>query len=186
MLIFLNQHKIKKHGSIFEVNIYKMPPKKTLSLEHPDHMPKLTTRVVGPNGYYEPVLTKAGEELERKKIKDLKDFKENDPEKYSNWKKEFKHDASSFEGKLRDELEKEQATASRRQERASSHSKAKEAHSDAKKHRENSLFGSVMNVIAPLKTPRTPAQTPMDTPQTRRGKKGGKGKRRKRTLKKNR
>jgi LPS O-antigen subunit length determinant protein (WzzB/FepE family) len=125
------------------------------------------------------VLTKAGEELERKKIKDLKNFKENDPEKYSNWKKEFKHDASKFEGTLRDELEKEQATASRRQDRASSHSKAKEAHSDAKKHRENSLFGSVMNVIAPLKTPKTP----MDTPQTRRGKKGG---RRKRTLKKNR
>jgi hypothetical protein len=156
-----------------------MPPKRILSLEHPDHMPKLTTRVVGPNGYYEPVLTKAGEELERKKIKDLKNFKENDPEKYSNWKKEFKHDASKFEGKLRDELEKEQATASRRQDRASSYSKAKEAHSDAKKHRENSLFGSVMNVIVPLKTPKTP----MDTPQTRRGKKGG---RRKRTLKKNR
>lgn len=158
-----------------------MPPKKTLSLEHPDNMPKLKTRVVGPNGYYEPALTKAGEELERKKIKDLKNFKENDPEKYSNWKKEFKHDASSFEGKLRDELEKEQATASRRQDRASSHSKAKEAHSEAKKHRENSLFGSMMNVIAPLKTPKTP----MDTPQTRRGKKGGRSKR-KRTLKKNR
>ena len=159
-----------------------MPPKKTLSLEHPDRMQKLTTRVVGPNGYYEPALTKAGEELERKKFKDLKDFKKNEPEKYSNWKKEFKHDASKFEGKLRDELEKEQATASRREDRAISHSKAKEAHSDAKKHRENSLFGSVMNVIAPLKTPKTPAQTPAQTPKSsRRG-----GKRRKQTLKKNR
>ncbi len=158
-----------------------MPPKRNLSLEHPDHMPKLTTRVVGPNGYYEPVLTKAGEELERKKIKDLKDFKQNDPEKYSNWKKEFKHDASRFESKLRHELEKEQSAETRRQERTNSHSKAKKDHYDAKEYRQNSIFGSVMDTFAPLKTPKTP----MDTPQTRRGKKGGKRKQIK-TLKKNR
>lgn len=159
-----------------------MPPKKTLSLEHPDNMPKLTTRVVGPNGYYEPALTEAGKELERRKYKGLKDFKENDPEKYSNWKKEFKHDARRFEGKLRDELEKEQAAETRRQERANSHTKAKKDHSDAKEYRQNSIFGSVMDTFAPLKTPKTP----MDTPQTRRGKKGGKGKQRKQTLKRNR
>jgi hypothetical protein len=51
-----------------------MPPKRNLSLEHPDHMPKLTTRVVGPNGYYETVLTEEGEKLEKRKYKNLKEF----------------------------------------------------------------------------------------------------------------
>jgi len=152
-----------------------MPPKRNLSLEHPDHMPKLTTRVVGPNGYYETVLTEEGEKLEKRKYKNLKEFKQNDPEKYSNWKKEFKHDASKFEGKLRDELEKEQATASRRQSRATSHSKAKEAHAADLQNYNSSWWRS--KVFNPPKTPKTP----IDTPQTRRG-----GKRRKRTLKKNR
>lgn len=152
-----------------------MPPKKTLSLKHPEDMPDLTTRVVGINGYYETVLTKAGEELEKRKHKGLKEFKQNDPEKYSNWKKEFKHDASRFEGKLRDELEKEQATASRRRDRANSHSKAKEDHAAALEDYKSSWWQS--KVFNPPKTPKTP----MDTPQTRRG-----GKRRKRTLKKNR
>ena len=159
-----------------------MPPKEKLSLKHPDLMPKLTTRVVGPNGYYEPVLTEAGKELERRKYEGLKNFEQNFPQKYSNWKKEFPYDARSFEGEKRRELEKEEATESRRQERAISHSKAKKDHSDAKEYRENSIFGSVLNKFSPLKTPKTPAQTPSQTPKSsRRG-----GKRRKRTLKKNR
>ena len=73
------------------------------------------------------------------------------------------------------ELKKEQATASRRQDRASSHSKAKEAHETALENYNSSWWQS--KVFNPPKTPKTP----MDTPQTRRG-----GKRRKRTLKKNR
>ena len=57
--------------------------------------------------------------------------------------------------------------------------KQKKDHSDAKEYREASIFGSVLNVIAPLKTPKTPAQTPKSS------RKGGKVSRRKRTLKKN-
>ena len=117
--------------------------------------------------------------VKKQKYNNLKEFKQNDPVKYSKWEKEFPYNARSFESNLRDELEKEQATASRRQERASSHAKAKKDHSDAKEYREASIFGSVLNVIAPLKTPKTPAQTPKSS------RKGGKVSRRKRTIRKN-
>lgn len=179
MLIFLNQHKMKRSRSIFDGNIYTMPPKKKLSLIHPDLMPKLTRRVVGINGYYEDEPTTAGKNLEKQKYNNLKEFKQNDPVKYSKWEKEFPYNARSFESNLRDELKKEEATVTRRQERASSHSKAKKDHSDAKEYREASIFGSVLNFIDPLKTPKTPAQTPKSS------RKGGNQKRRKRTLKKN-